>query len=120
LTPLKVDGYPADMLNVSTHRMQREWSIAELAEKSGVSIPTIERIERDERRAQSSYDPRISRVVSIADALGVCVDALIRERAHASNLPDADGSTPHGPSENTPARGATSPTQSPRADRNGA
>ena len=83
------------MLNVSTHRKERAWSLADLSARSGVSVPTIERIERDERRPVCEYDPRISRVIRLANALGVPIDALIRERAHASNLPDAAGPTPH-------------------------
>jgi len=104
------------MLNVSTHRKERDWSLAELAERSGVSVPTIERIERDERRSECEYDPRISRVVRLADALGVPVDALIRERAHEPNLPGSVRSTPHGTSEKTSARGARRTSSAPRAN----
>lgn len=84
------------MLNVSTHRKARNWSHAELASASGVSVPTIERIERDERSDTPTYDPRISRVVRLADALGVKVDELVAVRAHASNLPDGSGTAPEG------------------------
>ena len=84
------------MLTVSTHRKARNWSHAELASASGVSVPTIERIERDERSDTPTYDPRISRVVRLADALGVKLDDLVSARVHASNLSEAASPTPHG------------------------
>ncbi len=104
------------MLNVSTHRKERDWSLAELSERSGVSVPTIERIERDERRPICEYDPRISRVVKLADAFGLPVDALIHERAHEPNLPDAHGRAPHGTSEKTTDRDALPGTPAPRSE----
>lgn len=59
-------------MNLRRIRNARGWSQARLARESGVSVPTVERIERD-----SEYDPRISRVTALAAALGVTVDELI-------------------------------------------
>lgn len=113
-------------MNVRTHRTMRDWSIAELAKRSGVSQPTIERIEAAGDGRRSEYDPRLSRVVAIADALGVSVDALVHERAHGSNLPEPTRGTPrdavkphtNSTKNNGTARGDVA-NATPRADQNG-
>lgn len=64
----------------------------QLEERSGVSRETISRIERDET------DPRLSKVIAIADALGVGVDDLIHE--------DQGSALPTGRGKNTGTRSA--------------
>jgi predicted transcriptional regulator len=83
-------------MSVRAHRQSRAWSISRLAQESGVSTPTIERIEAVEVGTKQNYDPRLSQVVKLADAFGVCVDALIHERAHDSNLHRVSAETPDG------------------------
>lgn len=85
-------------------------SKSELARRLGIPVRNVRRMENT-----PGYDPRFSRVQEIARALGVSTDALIPERAHASNLPDADGGTPRGSSENTSAPGARRSSNAPRA-----
>ncbi len=80
-----------------------------LARAVGVSYRQMQRIEAGENQ------PRLDLAARIADFLGVPVDALIPERAHASNLPDAHVRTPHGSSENTSAPGARRSSNAPRA-----
>ena len=89
-------------------------SKSELARRLGIPVRNVRRMENT-----PGYDPRFSRVLEIARALGVSTDALVPERAHGSNLPDAHGGTPHGAPMSSPARGAKPARPTPRADRNG-
>lgn len=67
-------------MNLERIRNARQWSRPRLARASGVSVPTVERIERD-----PGYDPRISRVTALATALGVTLDELVH--GHTAESP---------------------------------
>lgn len=64
---------------LSGMRASRNMTIRGLSDASGVSEATILRIEADERRDAAAYDPRLSRVVRIASALGCQIDELVHE-----------------------------------------
>ena len=90
----------------------------EAAKAAGIVRATLQFAEAGRRT------PQLEHVAALAHVYGVTVDslltadfALIRERAHASNLPDAHGSTPHNPSQNTPAPDARQASRTSGADR---
>lgn len=84
-------------MNLERIRGARGWSRPKLARESGVSVPTLERIERD-----PDYDPRISRVRRLATALDVSLDDLVFD--HDPERPTSlDG---HGSIDDTAPDGA--------------
>ena len=90
-------------------RKARGWSRARLAREAGITEQTIVRAEKGLVRTS------LETYAALAAALEVPAESLIPERAHASNLPDAHGRTPHGSSENTSAPGARRSSNAPRA-----
>lgn len=67
-------------------------SKSELARRLGIPVRNVRRMENT-----AGYDPKFSRVVEIADALGVPTDALIPERAHALKVHEVSEGTPDHP-----------------------
>ncbi len=68
---MSLDSLPARMGRVvAQHRDRRGWTLRELAQRSGVDVGALSRIERGER------DPTATTVVAIADALEVSIDEL--------------------------------------------
>jgi transcriptional regulator with XRE-family HTH domain len=74
-----VPGF-ADQLRLL--RESKDWSIDDLAEKSGVHRDSISKLEREER------SPSLRLAFQLADALGVKVDSL---RATGDDKPKAKG-----------------------------
>lgn len=83
-------------------------SKSELARRSGIPIRDIRRIENT-----PGYDPRFSRVVALADALGVPLDRL-RSHAEADTSLDAGGPNhaipPAKPTGSTPLLSEAAPS----------
>lgn len=109
---------PAQVVDIAKARTAAGVSKSELARRLGIPVRNVRRMENTQ-----GYDPRFSRVVQIADALGVPTDALVPERAHGSNLPEPTGHTPQEPTNphtnstknNGTARGDVA-NATPRAD----
>jgi transcriptional regulator with XRE-family HTH domain len=59
--------------NIRAERARRGWTLKDLADRSGVSLDTLSRIERHE-------DCRVSTVHKVARALGVPTRSLIPEQ----------------------------------------
>ena len=72
----ELSGFLADRLR--TAREQRAWSLADLAERSGVSKAMLSKIEREE------VSPTASILSRIATAFGITLAELLREEQTAS------------------------------------
>jgi transcriptional regulator with XRE-family HTH domain len=83
---------PQQVVDIAKARTAAGVSKSELARRLGIPVRNVRRMENTD-----GYDPRFSRVVEIADALGVSTDALIPERAHAPNLHQVSAGTPDHP-----------------------
>ena len=59
------------MSKVKDKRDQRDWSQERLAQRSGISVNTVRRIE------DGSVDPRVGTLQRLADALGCSVRSII-------------------------------------------
>ena len=59
------------MSKVKDKRDQRDWSQERLAQRSGISVNTVRRIE------DSSVDPRVGTLQRLADALDCSVRSII-------------------------------------------
>ena len=67
---------------VRRHRRQAGFSQASLAERSDLSTETISRIER------GKFEPSVSSLLSVADALDVTLDVLVgRQRSDGQRPP---------------------------------
>lgn len=89
MTTMDIANRPAQVVDIAKARNAAGISKSELARRLGIPVRNVRRMENTR-----GYDPRFSRVVEIADALGVPTDALIPERAHAVNVPEVSAGTP--------------------------
>lgn len=67
-------NYGGDIMNLKLIRISKGFSVPALSRLSGVPIRTIEDLER-------RGDGRVSTLIKLADALGVSLDELCREKA---------------------------------------
>lgn len=69
-------------MNVRKIRLEKKYSVPELSKLSGLSVRTIENIEK---RSQST----VANAIKLADALGVTLDELCRDNvSNADNQKD--------------------------------
>jgi transcriptional regulator with XRE-family HTH domain len=74
--------------NVRSLRQQQQLTQANLAHKAGVTVETVARLERVVRgRVSANINPSLSTLVSIAHALNVPADALLRGKAARAEAP---------------------------------
>jgi transcriptional regulator with XRE-family HTH domain len=67
--------------NLQRLRAAKEWTQAELAERSGVPLRTIQNYEGGHRGIRSG--PRMDALKKLAGALGVTIDALLADEPPA-------------------------------------
>ncbi len=96
---------------VRKRREGRDLTQEQLAREVGVTLRQLQRIENGQTKM-----PRLQLAQDIASYFGEPLESLVPERAHEPNLPGSDGRAPHGTSEKTTARDATSPTPASRAE----